>query len=182
MPKVPQPEVNRGTRFLHYALVALTGAAWVSAGFGSDDGFVLHRTLGAVAGIFLLFGWADFAALRGTRRKGGAWSEGLRALGQQFSGSGHGERERDQVLRLFVPCGLIASTLVIVSGLPSMVRMDGLFQPATWVLAARQVHALAGAGLLTLWMADMGSALCLWLERHGRGRAPVHPGPAAGAR
>jgi len=181
--QVRQFEVNPATRFLHYALVALTGAAWITGGSGSDDVWILHRSLGGAAAVVLLFGWDDFVALRRTRHKGGVLNEGMRAFGLQFSGAGHGAHERDQVLRLFVPCGLIMSTLVILSGLPGIAHLDHLFQPAAWIVAARQVHAIAGAGLLTLWVADMGSALCLWLEAHGRMRRPTpsRPRPQAGA-
>jgi hypothetical protein len=166
-------QLKPSTRVLHYSLVLATSGAWFSAGL-DGGGSLLHRSFGAAAAVLLLCGWVDFLVRRAGRR--GAWGEGMRALGLQFDGSDHGRPEREAVLRMLIPVGLIVSSLVVLAGAPGAVRLDRVLHPAAWVLWLRQFHVLAGSGLLTLWMVDLGSLVCLWLHRLGRGHSgPAHP-------
>jgi hypothetical protein len=168
-----------GARRLHYALMFSVSAAWIVALLEARAGdWTLHRLCGAAVACFTVWGWGN--AARGGRLRAWlhSWYCGLAAFRSLLGGRGAASEQHDLVLRALIgPC-LVLASLAIVTGLPSLITLDRLFQPAAWVLWARLAHALAASALMTLWLAELIALACVALHKLGRG----FPGRSLGTR
>lgn len=106
------------SRVLHYGLVLLALTAWADAVWpvAVPRDWLDHRFLGSVTGSFVVLGW-------------------LRRIREGASRPSRQPSARSAVLAV--------ATVVTLTGLPSLYRLDGVFQPADWVLWSRRIHAVA---------------------------------------
>lgn len=171
---------------LHYGLMLAASAAWVSAvsqPLSPAQDWTTHRLLGLAALVLLVLGWWDAARAHRFHDWIGNWREGPLALRSLLLGRGRAEKRREEILHALIPLGLLAATVTVLSGLPSVIRLDAVLHPAAWVLQARQVHAYAGGALMVLWLADLTSLLFLGLQKLGRGQTrPQDPVAKPGLR
>lgn len=159
---------------LHYGLMLAASAAWVSAvsqPLSPGQDWTTHRLLGLAALVLLALGWWDAARAHRFHNWIVRWREGLFALRSLLLGRGPADRRREEILNALIPLGLLAATVTVLAGLPSVIRLDAVLHPAAWVMQARHVHAYAGGALMVLWLADLTSLLFLGLQKLGRGQA-----------
>lgn len=143
------------SRALHYGLLLGALAAWAAAIWPTPAprDWLDHRVVGTVTAVVLALGWLQAGrehAFRLWRDSSRRALDDLRAIAR---GEGTGAA-REHLLTVFVCAVLVVATLVVLSGLPSLYRLDGLFQPAAWVLWCRRIHAAAADALLFIGVAE----------------------------
>lgn len=137
------------SRTLHYALLLCALAAWADGVWpvAVPRDWLDHRVLGLTTAFFMMAGW--FRAVReGTF---GIWRDSSRCvLGDvraMARGGGGSAETWEHLLPVYIPVVLVAAAVVALTGLPSLYRLDSVFQPLAWVLYARRIHAVAGYAL-----------------------------------
>lgn len=63
------------------------------------------------------------------------------------------------IMQAVMTYGLLVSTIIVLTGLPSIVRLDAILAPATWVIWCLQIHVVAGSALIVLWLVNAYSLI-----------------------
>lgn len=177
MPTLTFKKIPTAQLAVHYALVFVTSIAWLAAMSGyPTQQWILHRGFGLTALILVILGWIKafdgesvFAGLK-------SWDQALINLHAMTLRT----ERRQQGIRSIMPAvmtyGLVLATIVVLTGLPSIVRFDAILAPATWVVWCRQIHAIASSALIVLWMVNAYSLMLSALSSH-RSERHSHSNP-----
>lgn len=170
--KIPATQLS-----VHYALVFVTSIAWVAAMSGyPTQQWILHRFFGLTALILVFLGWIKALERRSVFAGLRAWDQALIDLHAITISNERRQQRFRSIMSVVMSYGLVIATIVVLTGLPSIVRFDAILAPATWVIWSRHIHAIASSALIVLWMVNAYSLMLAALSSRRPERRP-HSNP-----
>lgn len=139
----------------HYVLVAVTTIAWLTATSGHPtQQWILHRGFGLTATVLVLLSWIKALEAENVLSGFGSLGQALTDLRTMTLTKNLRPQGSAFVMPMVITYGLTLSTIVVLTGLPSIVNIDAVGAPATWVIWSRQIHMFAGGGLMMVWIVN----------------------------